>query len=203
MSADDAPGLLDAAATPIAGGLLLRLSRAGQPLRVRELLEGWICQPAFADAYTKQLLDAADQLGAEAVFWEHPAWTQATLEVPAELALLAAPRLARATADASSFAAHLRRARGPIAVFPNLRGDSMLFAPVPSGDDAFAHLLAFLREAPRAQIAALWATVGAQVITALGDAPQWLSTSGLGVPWLHVRLDPRPKYIQHQPYRRR
>jgi hypothetical protein len=28
----------------------------------------------------------------------------------------------------------------------------------------------------------------------------WLSTSGLGVAWLHIRLDSTPKYYQHQPY---
>jgi hypothetical protein len=29
----------------------------------------------------------------------------------------------------------------------------------------------------------------------------WVSTSGLGVPWVHVRLDERPKYFQFGPYR--
>jgi len=39
----------------------------------------------------------------------------------------------------------------------------------------------------------------------LADAPFeayfWLSTSGLGIAWLHVRLDERPKYYTHAPYR--
>jgi len=29
----------------------------------------------------------------------------------------------------------------------------------------------------------------------------WLSTSGLGVGWLHVRLDSRPKYYTYEPYK--
>ncbi|MFY0533025.1 DUF6940 family protein [Nannocystis pusilla] len=29
----------------------------------------------------------------------------------------------------------------------------------------------------------------------------WLSTSGSAVPWLHVRLDARPKYYVFGPYR--
>ena len=29
----------------------------------------------------------------------------------------------------------------------------------------------------------------------------WLSTSGLGVAWLHLRLDHEPKYYQYAPYR--
>ena len=30
--------------------------------------------------------------------------------------------------------------------------------------------------------------------------PTWLSTEGSGVPWLHVRLDSRPKYYHHAAY---
>jgi hypothetical protein len=30
--------------------------------------------------------------------------------------------------------------------------------------------------------------------------PVWLSTAGAGVPWLHVRLDDRPKYCCFRPY---
>lgn len=33
------------------------------------------------------------------------------------------------------------------------------------------------------------------------DVPIWLSTSGLGVYWLHVRLDTRPKYYNHDEYK--
>ena len=45
-------------------------------------------------------------------------------------------------------------------------------------------------------------TPGADAVAArLSDRPLWLSTSGAGVAWLHVRLDDRPKYIQHAPYR--
>jgi len=33
------------------------------------------------------------------------------------------------------------------------------------------------------------------------DAPVWLSTSGMGIAWLHLRLDSRPKYYTYRPYR--
>jgi hypothetical protein len=35
----------------------------------------------------------------------------------------------------------------------------------------------------------------------LNDKPIWLSTAGLGVPWLHVRLNRQAKYAVHQRYR--
>ena len=47
----------------------------------------------------------------------------------------------------------------------------------------------------------LWAAVGVAVKEALGEQPLWVSTSGLGVYWLHVRLDSSPKYFQHTPYK--
>ena len=35
----------------------------------------------------------------------------------------------------------------------------------------------------------------------LGSQPLWLSTAGGGVDWLHMRLDKRPKYYRHLPWR--
>ncbi|MGB1216866.1 MAG: DUF6940 family protein [Saprospiraceae bacterium] len=29
----------------------------------------------------------------------------------------------------------------------------------------------------------------------------WLSTAGLGVYWLHIRMDNRPKYYKHKAYK--
>jgi NADH:ubiquinone oxidoreductase subunit len=37
----------------------------------------------------------------------------------------------------------------------------------------------------------------------VGEQPVWLSTAGMGVAWLHVRLDDRPKYYGYSPYRDR
>ena len=36
--------------------------------------------------------------------------------------------------------------------------------------------------------------------SALSDQPLWVSTCGLGVYWLHVRLDSFPKYYRYAPY---
>ncbi|MFE4105063.1 DUF6940 family protein, partial [Almyronema epifaneia] len=59
------------------------------------------------------------------------------------------------------------------------------------------------RSAPTQQVHALWATVGrraSQLLNEQGRQPLWISTSGLGVYWLHVRLDTFPKYYRHLPY---
>ncbi|HEY6725417.1 MAG TPA: hypothetical protein VI197_15385, partial [Polyangiaceae bacterium] len=67
---------------------------------------------------------------------------------------------------------------------------------------AYAHLAAFLRGAPPDQREALLREVGLRTRQLIGAAPLWLSTSGLGVAWVHVRIDSRPKYYQYTPYRR-
>jgi protoheme ferro-lyase len=46
----------------------------------------------------------------------------------------------------------------------------------------------------------IWRLVAEAVEARLGSAPMWLSTAGLGVHWLHVRLDSRPKYDRHRVY---
>jgi hypothetical protein len=79
----------------------------------------------------------------------------------------------------------------------------MLIAPSPvEASQGYAHLAAFLQQAPASQVRALWHNVGQTVRKSLTDSPIWLSTSGLGVAWLHIRLDSSPKYYQHQPYKR-
>lgn len=76
--------------------------------------------------------------------------------------------------------------------------------------DDYAHLAAFLRRAPRAQVRELWRKLGQGVESALSlpgsgsgerGRPLWVSTNGLGVPWLHIRLDTSPKYYNHALWR--
>ena len=119
--------------------------------------------------------------------------------------LARAPALADARADVSPFAVPLVGARAPVVrAFRNLGGDATLVVPAPSEDPrGYPHLAAFLRAAPRAQAHALWQTVGGAVETWLLTRGRtvWVSTAGLGVSWLHVRLDTRPKYVKWPAYR--
>jgi len=106
--------------------------------------------------------------------------------------------------DRDAFAEQFRAAgaASEVAVFANLGGDARLIAPCPRGEPrAYPHLAAFARHAPAAQQHALWARVGSELAAMIGTRPLWLSTSGLGVPWLHVRIDRSPKYYTHAPYR--
>jgi hypothetical protein len=106
-----------------------------------------------------------------------------------------APSLAR-TADPSAFAEYLTSS---INTFKNLGGDTILIAPSPTG--SYPHFAAFLRTAPAGQVDELFRAIGNAVADWEGAGPPWVSTAGMGVPWLHVRIDTRPKYYRHAPYR--
>jgi hypothetical protein len=155
--------------------------------------------------FRARLIGALAEAPFAAYFWELPPVTRSRATRPFEFVFTESPVLVRIPADASSFEDHFRRvpAGARVAVFPSLGGDATLVVPCPRAPrTVYPHLAAFARNAPAAQQHAFWRRVGDEVATRLDDRPLWLSTSGLGVPWLHVRLDSRPKYYSFAPYRR-
>lgn len=137
-----------------------------------------------------------------AFYWETPPVTAHTMVKPFEYVVIDAPVLARRQPDRESFAARFRQTSGQVARFHNLGGDAILVTPVPVGEnDDYAHLGSFLRSAPEEQICAIWRALFDTVTEMLSDSPIWISTSGLGIAWLHFRLDSVPKYYNHAPYR--
>jgi hypothetical protein len=94
--------------------------------------------------------------------------------------------------------------------FGNLSGDSMLVAPCPIHDQNnkdvidFSHLKRFTVNADINLIHKIWQRVAKEAITILQNNSNqrlWISTSGLGVSWLHIRLDSTPKYYNWLPYK--
>ena len=68
---------------------------------------------------------------------------------------------------------------------------------------SYTHLKEFILRAPDRQVEGLVKVVGEQVlgrVREMGPRKVYLSTSGLGVYWLHMRLDQRPKYYTFKPY---
>jgi hypothetical protein len=142
----------------------------------------------------------------DAFFWEMPPITPHSLHEPWEWVTVAAPALAQVDPDPQPFSRYLSSARQTgIATFPNLGGDALLVAPCEQGDiNAYTHIAHFLRRAPAAQVQRFWQVLGnaiQQHLIGRGEQPLWVSTSGLGVSWLHVRLDDTPKYYTYEPYR--
>ena len=153
----------------------------------------------FRSWFTQQLIDVP----MDAYFWETPPVTRKSFSRDFEYVLIDAPSLSRFQADPSAFHDQFDGATAETVRFPNLGGDAILLAPVPlDGNHDYAHLAAFLRSAPETQIDALWKGVFKTLPRVLTDKPVWVSTSGLGVAWLHVRIDSIPKYYNHGPYKR-
>lgn len=137
----------------------------------------------------------------QAYFWEVKPVSQHTLQHPFEFVLVNSNSLAHIKADSSAFDKYLSKQQY-VASFANLGGDSMLIAPTSMAATGYGHIAQFVRSAPAEQVAAFWKQVGEELNKSIGSSPKWLSTSGLAVYWLHVRIDPSPKYYNYLPYKK-
>jgi hypothetical protein len=167
-------------------------------LRYNEVLQAWQEDEPFRAFFVALLADAPFA----SYRWETPPITTETVGRPFEFVLLDAPGLEREP-DPAAFADQLDAVRddNSVVAFANLGNDALLIVPRDAGaPSAYGHLAAFVRQAPEAQRHALWRVVGASMQARVSDTPTWLSTAGMGVPWLHVRLDSRPKYYAFRPY---
>lgn len=167
----------------------------GPPLTWRAAARALRADPALRERLTTTVRAE----GGAGCFWE---CAPARPEAPFCFVVLPSAAVAALRPDPRAFAAHLGRPGG-VATFPSLGRDAELIAPAPAPGQDFAQLSRFLSHAPPAQVHRLWTAVGEAVERwwAADRGPLWVSTSGLGVSWLHVRLDSRPKYFTHRPYR--
>ena len=145
----------------------------------------------------------------EGFYWETPPVTPRTFSrLPFECVIIDdGGALGSADPDGAAFAEHFS-ANADTVTFPNLGGDALLVAPTPRGgapDAAYAHFAAFLRGVGDQQKEALWDAMAEAVANEARKKrpPMWISTSGRGVAWLHIRIDNVPKYYQYRPYKER
>lgn len=179
---------------------LLHLQENGQPLSFSAVIEGWRNNAAFREFYTTTLL----KHGGNGCLWEHPRLNKSTVDQAYECVITQTDTFSGRTANFRPFAREMRPGER-ICTFPNLSGEALLVVPNQSAEISFngRDLISFLRTAPAELQHEFWATIGHETAAAI-DADsqfQFLSTHGLGVLWLHVRLEERPKYYHHRPYR--
>ena len=184
---------------PVSSGVLISPLRGGAPLSFRELINSLENDTEFAIWFSEMLTDN----DYAAYFLEFPPLTNDVLENAAELVLIDSPLLARLPSNPTPFEPQFaRQPDADVISFPNLGGDALLVAPAQRGAiENYPHLAAFLRKAPEDQIALFWKITAGVVRNNLSDSPRWLSTAGLGVAWLHMRLDTWPKYYSYAPYK--
>ena len=84
----------------------------------------------------------------------------------------------------------------------NIRQDAIFIVPITvTKESNFSHIGKFVRTAAKDQIHEFWEKVGISYEKVISNKPKWLSTAGLGVYWLHVRIDSRPKYYKFDSYK--
>ena len=167
-------------------------------LSFRAVIELWRDKKEFREYFTTLIQESSF----DAFFWETPPVTDKTLGRPFEFVLVQSTSLAHLQPDPSPFMQHFSsHPSKTVLTFPNLGGDAILVVPAPLADQAcYTHLAQFLRSAPASQVDAFWSSIGSAMEKRISSRPIWLSTAGMGVSWLHLRLDSRPKYYRHAPY---
>lgn len=138
----------------------------------------------------------------EAYFWEVKPINLITFHEDFEFVLINSIALSKIKADNAAFSKYFESYKY-VTSFSNLGGDSRLIVPVELIDkNNYCHIAKFVRNAPEEQIITFWKLVIEEFSKSVDNKTKWLSTSGLGVHWLHVRIDSKPKYYNYLPYRK-
>lgn len=174
-----------------------------QPITFDEALKLLEDNDTFRTSFIQTLKVGVDY---PAYFFETPGMSQESSKVEAfEFYLGDAPDLARSVQDEYSFKDYFKP-NCDVVSFYNLGGDAKLVVPCPvkKGEAVYTHLALFNRQAPEDQVQEYWKQVAKamrqELQTSQGQT-RWMSTNGMGVSWLHMRLDSVPKYYTYQPYK--
>ena len=173
------------------------ISENDEPVSNRRFLRLLKNRQDFRSFYNQYLAE----LGFDAFFWENKPMTKSNLDEGYECNVIKSDFLAGKSPDFDTFSSYFREDKEVVS-FPNLGSDAQLITPCPiSENSGYAHIGTFIREAPEAQKQQLWKQTAKEMLNQIGTEPKWLSTSGLGVFWLHIRIDSVPKYYQTKVYK--
>jgi len=160
------------------------------------------------DNVLKEFIEILQKSEFQTYFFETPKVTRDTLKKTRfEFVLAKAQTLESVKAEESTFQEYfgLCDKERKVTNFENLGRDAMLVVPCPANQESqiYSSIAPFMREGPMDQVEEFWKTsarVMKEQVKKNNKNPTWMSTSGLGVYWLHLRLDSRPKYYTFSPY---
>lgn len=165
-----------------------------------DVIRHWGENYEFRDFYISILKESSF----DAYFWENPPVAKLNLKQVYEFVLVNSPQLSKVSADPKPFVEKFKSkpAGQSVITFENLGKDAELIVPCPvAPENTYGHFASFIRNAPENQKHDLFIALANSLKKRINNKPTWVSTSGLGVYWLHIRLDTIPKYYSYQTYR--
>ncbi len=175
-----------------------RLKKDDAYLSFDEVFTLWEQSGEFVAFYIGELI----KLDYKAFYWEHPAVNKEFLSKKYECILQRSKPLEHLSSNKEAFKDYLL-SETEVTDFMNLGKNARLVIPIKKSDEEiYNHIGKFIRMADTRQILALFKRVG-RVVKEEIEAQKliWLNTAGLGVIWLHVRMDTRPKYYKTKRYK--
>ena len=151
--------------------------------------------------FRNQFLSTLEKSSFEAFRFETPAININSLNQEFEFVLINCPGLI-GTPDKDSFSEFFTDDKGGIVNFQNLGKNAQLIVPCPiTSLDVYTHIASFCRKAPVAQKHNLFKAAATFLKGNISEKPTWFSTAGMGISWLHLRIEKRPKYYHYKPYK--
>lgn len=149
---------------------------------------------------TESLKNANSQLKG-AFFWECSPVSKITLNRTFEFMAIKSQELDNIKQDYSSFQEHIGKSTKTKIAFTSRSGETLII-PQPDEKKDYKNLASFIQNASLKQQSEFWREVARQLEANLADdKPRWLSTHGLGVSYLHVRIDKKPTYYSWDEYK--
>ena len=138
------------------------------------------------DTFKYKLIQVLMNIKYKAYFWE---CDRVILNKPFRFVIFNSKTLAKRKQDDDAFEGMINCSRNVI-LFPSLSKDIHLVVPcLKCYSTDYTSLATFSRTAKIKQQYMFWKKVGQNI-----KENDWVSTSGLGVSWLHIRISKRPKY---------
>lgn len=152
----------------------------------------------FLKAFRDELNIASSEFSG--YFWECVPVSSNTIDKDFEFVVVKSGALSNIRQDYSNFQEYFGRDNNVVS-FSSFSGDTLI-VPIPKDSD-YKNISKFADNTSAEQWGEFWQKVGEKMeenlINANGST-RWLSTSGLAVYYLHVRIDKKPKYYNHQEY---
>ncbi|HMB62361.1 MAG TPA: toll/interleukin-1 receptor domain-containing protein [Eudoraea sp.] len=180
--------------------LLYKLKKNSKILTYEQVLNLWIENDNFLYFYNNLFR----KCGFYSYIWETPPVTKSSFSNDFQFAILNTPSPANIIPDRVTYKKYFdsNNDKNGIVTFLNLGRDTLLIVPSPfRTEDDYSNLDRFYRYASRDQQKSIWKVTANEIKMRITDKPIWVSVAGGGISWLHIRLDPRPKYYRYTPFR--